>query len=469
MRGLAVFFLIVALIAPASAFDWGGSLENTSYVLVTKTGSPNSTFSEVPVTRLWTNWNFDQVTTLLVKGNLTDTYALGYGNGSSTTNTFTGDIDYFVFATKSLWIGRTDFRDFSATVLNTKLDGIQAVLSRPNLDLKGMAGTSALLFKSGNTIVISEDDTKERQVLEDFRNSSTLWAPPRLFVYVEATGKEWIPDQTFHLGALVQQDMRAGEAKDGDSGNTNISSRQVGAPVSTNYFGAGGEGRIIGPFYWNLWAYLETGSSLTLVGPSTTVTSADRSKSVFQTWKTSTILAGMGNIDLSLVMPSLANLLIDLGVQMGSWDPDGSSVNQNNPVSPGSLKPNTYTGWVAITPAAGNLIFNPQPTNMLTTQLTASVKPFEFLQLLSVNSVFVRPSLDGAGAITESGLIANLDSQGNNRNKERYLGTESDLTALLRPTSDLGGSLGVGLFVPNQSAMTRNVEYKVQTNVNLSF
>jgi len=228
--------------------------------------------------------------------------------------------------------------------------------------------------------------------------------------------------------------------------------------VSTAYLGTGGEGRIVGPVYWNAWAYLEGGTSLTAVGPTTKVTNPDKTISTFQVWKSSYLLGGIGNLDVSFLKPDWHFLYLDLGVQVGSWDPDGATPNQNNATSTTSTTPTLYTGWVGISQTSTALIFNPQPVNMVITQLLASVKPLDPLQLISSTALFVRPT---PAAITETGVIATKN--------DLYLGIEADLSAVWRPTSDFGGTLALGIFAPNTSVLTRTTEVKIQTTANLSF
>jgi len=459
-----VLVLLALLPASAFAFDWGGSVENVLYDLQTSTSTPNSTLSETPTVRLWANWSLGPGMGLLAKANLNDAFTLGYGGGTTLTNTVSGDLDYLVFTTANLWVGRTDFREFSGTVLNTKLDGVQYLFPLPNLDLKVMAGTSATLFKSGNTIDISEDDTKDRQVLESLSNPSSLWAPPRLIADVEATARQWVPDQTFHAALLGQFDLRPGQPKDGDQANVQPDQRS-GAPVSTAYLGTGGEGRIVGPLYWNAWIYVEGGTSLTAVGPVVKVTNPDRSVSQYQTWKSSYLLGGLGSVDLTLLLPSVNYLVLDLGVQMGSWDSDGATPDTNNATSTTSTTPKLYTGWVGITPTSTSLIFNPQPTNMIITQLLASIKVIDPLQLVSSTFLFARPTTAPIIEVpTPNSIPVTYASS-----PELYLGVESDLSAVWRPTSDLGLSFALGIFAPNSAAMNRNLETKEQTTFNLSF
>ncbi len=227
----------------------------------------------------------------------------------------------------------------------------------------------------------------------------------------------------------------------------------MGATISTAYLGLGGEGRVAGPFFWNAWGYLMGGASLTASGPP-----VDLKTSQFLTWKASYLLAGMGSMDLALLLPELSHLVINLNLQMGSWDPDGASPDQNAPENPGSLVPSLYTGWVGISRTGGSLIFSPQPSNMFTSQLLISAKPHDSLQLVASVFTFLRPSPTG---ISEVGI--------NPKSSDLFLGIETDLSALWRPVSDFGASLGMGVFVPNPGVLDRSVEWKVQTGLSLSF
>jgi hypothetical protein len=456
MKALAAVLWVAA--APLWAFDWGGSVENSTAGQSTGSGTEFSA-TEIATARLWANWALDRESALLVKGNVTDTYSNSYGTTNTLTNTVSADLDYFVYNRGALWIGRTDFRDFSGTLLNTKLDGVQTYWYLPGWDVKAQLGTSAALFKSGSTIFISEDDVKDRGVFEDWSNPATLWAPPRLVGDLEFSAPRWVTDQVFTFALAGQFDMRLGEATDGDRANTNRGQRD-GAPVSTAYLGAGGQGRLSGQLYWRAFVYACGGSSLTAVGPVETVNtggSGHKDKEQFQKWKSSSILGGMGGFDLTLLVPDMSYLFLDFGVLAGSWDDDGPSPDQNLPTRPESTTPSLYTGWVQISQTAGILIFNPQPVNMVVTAFSASVKPLETVQLLSNTYAFVRPSTSG---ITESGLDP--------VSEDLFLGWETDLAVLWRPLSDVGASLAFGFFDPS-SAMKRGLEAKLQATVSASF
>ena len=366
-------------------------------------------------------------------------------------------------------LGRTVYSDFGGVLLNTTLDGIQGTISMQGLDLTMLAGYSGFVFKSGSTMVISQADLADRTVAEDFSKPSTLFAPPRAVGYLDADFTRILPDQELQIAEAVQIDLRQSDiAKNGDSHSYYTPGST--APIHMSYTGLGMSGRIVGPLYWDLWGYAGLGMSLTPTGNyaqkvvDTTTKPATVTPEVLQTWKTSYIVNGIGNLDFSLLLPDFHNTIVDLGLMVGSWDPDGISPDQNLPTTPKGSTPSLYTGYFGISRTGSALIFNPQPTNMAIVQLLYSLKPFSAakgdaanLQMTASGFVFVRPT---TGAIAESGL--------DSTSKNLYLGTEADLNLIWRPAADWGASLGLGLFAPG-AAMTRGLEGIAQLGLNLSF
>jgi len=143
---------------------------------------------------------------------------------------------------------------------------------------------------------------------------------------------------------------------------------------------------------------------------------------------------------------------------VGSWDPDGVTPESNAPTSKDSMDPTLYTAWTGLSQSGAGMIFNPQPANMVTSQLLVSFKVLDTLQAAATSFVFVRPMTQ---PISESGLRAT--------SSELYLGAEQNVRLAWRPTSDFGASLGLGVFLPNDKALSRTLELKVQASANLSF
>lgn len=448
MKALPLLLTAVVLASPLAAFDFGGSLEanGSAKAAVDKLSKP--TISPSETFRLWANWDLGSGASFLVKANASNssTWDLAKKASANFTNTFTADLDYLVFSNDSWLIGRTDFRDFSNTVLSTRLDGLQWLLSSPKLDITVAAATSAGLFKSGSTIIISQDDLKDRLVDENFLNPKTLWASPRALGMLAFGFKQVSPDQNVDFTLLGQYDARLNVQK---AGNTHdpLSKTETGAPVHMVYAGLGGDGRLAGTLYWNAWVYGGGGLSLT------PVTSGTKQK-----WATSYIANAAANVDVTWLVPQASNFLANLSVQGGSWDDDGISPDQNAALKSDKTKPSLYTGWFGVSRTGGSIIYSPQLVNSVVAQLLLSVKPSSVVQIAASTFAFGRPTL---GQTTESAIKP--------KSQDRYLGLEEDVSILLRPASDVGATLGLGVFVPNTSALSRTVETKVSAGLNLSF
>jgi hypothetical protein len=461
-----VLLLVFGTCLKVAALDWGGSTEDKTGTSLPFIGLSQGTVDQTETFRLWMTHNFTSSASLVLKANAANVSTVGY-SPNNLANSFTADLDSLVFSTGGLVIGRTSYRDFGNTVLSTTLDGAQYTLDTPNIDLIALAGFSGFVFKSGSTVVISQADLNDRTVAEDFTKPSTLFAPPRAVGYVEADFAHVLPEQKLMVAEAVQVDLRtSGIAQAGDS-HSNFTPGAT-APVHMSYTGVGLSGRIIGPLYWDIWSYLGLGMSLTPTGPFAQATVDPTTHKpvpeVLQTWSTSYIVNGIGNVDLTLLLPGSNDLIIDLGLMLGSWDPDGISPDQNLPNAPKGNTPSLYTGYFGISRTGSALIFNPQPVNMGVAQLLVSIKPFAKatsdlanVQVTASAFVFVRPT---PGPIAEAGIDPTKN--------DLYVASEGDLNVLWRPASDWGGNLGVGVFVPGP-AMTRGVEMRLQMGLNLSF
>ena len=465
-RILPIVLLALFLGTQAQAFDWGGSIEDKSSPTVAFDKLPTSNLVQTETLRFWATQNFGGSADLLFKANVTDAITYGFAPGPF-TNLFTADIDSLAFSAGSFVLGRSIYKDLGGVLLKTTLDGVQDTIHLPGVDLTLLAAYSGFVFKSGSTVVISQADLADRIVPENFMDPTTLFAPPRAIGYVEADFTRLIPGQRLQVAEAIQVDLRQGNiAKDGDKHS--YYTPDTTAPVHMSYTGIGMSGRVVGPLYWDIWSFGGLGMSLTPTGmyaqkgvdPATHAPIPE----VKQTMKTSYIVNGIGNLDLTLLLPDWNKTIINLGLMVGSWDPDGISPDQNLPTTPKGDSPSLYTGYFGISRTSSALIFNPQPVNMAIAQLLYSFKPFSAssrdaanLQVTASGFVFVRPT---PGAIAETGL--------DTTSTDLYLASEGDLNLLWRPASDWGASLGFGVLVPGK-ALTRGIELTAQLGLNLSY
>lgn len=455
IRFTSLAALAVVLTLPASAFDWGASVDETTLTLVPQTPSEGGYITQSFSLRGWAHWDLGPGSRLQVKANLTDSLKVSLAQGNTVTNTLSGDIDTLSWTTDAFVLGRSDFKDFDGSVINSRLDGAKAStrasVAGLLLDLRGFVGTSALVFKTGSTVVVSQADIADRSVTADLTKPSTLLAPPRVIAYAEAGLPRLVSDQVFRLALAGQADLRQGTAKAGDTYDK-TDTKALGAGVSTAYLGLGGQGRVVGPVYWSASAWVGAGASLTPVTGSSSTS----------VWKDSSILGALGSADLVVLVPDWGRTVAGLGVTAGTADPDGATSDKNK--ASGS-SPSLYTGWVGISRTAAAQIFNPQPANAVTAKAYWSVKPFaglpgpaESLQTIVTGLTFLRPT---TAAIDETGLKSAAT--------DLYLGSEADLNLFWRPASDWGSNLAFGVFVPNGQALDRGLEIKAQLGLNLSF
>lgn len=433
---------------PLTAFDWGAQIEAGGSVLQ----AAEPAYGSDSVVRLWVSQPFSRTLSLTGALAARNTLRLKAPEGSFVSNTLSLNLESLILSGEGFWIGRSELREFSSQVLATRLDGAQVNLRFPPFDVRLGLGTSASLFKSDSTIVLSEEDLEDRTVDEDFSRPETLWAPPRLVGVLDAGWRLEGTDLMVRTALLGQADLRPGAPADGAMADVRTLERE-GAALHTAYGGLGLEGRLFGPLFWSLRGFALGGQSLTMAGPL-----VESKGQQTQVWKTSYLLGGLGTANLSWVQPQLSGLVADLGLRLGSGDPDGAAPDANRPVSLNSLEPSLFTGWIPLSRTGGALIFNPQQGNLATAQLTLSLRPHPALQVVSATWAHARVL---PAAISEPGLRPG--------SQELYLGTESNLTLLWRPLSDLGLSLAAGGFWPSELAMTRSPEFRGQASLTLSF
>ncbi len=170
-------------------------------------------------------------------------------------------------------------------------------------------------------------------------------------------------------------------------------------------------------------------------------------------------------VNFQYFLPEAAESILSLGYLYSSGDKDHSSFYDGNTVDDSTM-------FLGLTPPSFGVVFSPRLGNLMVTSLGYSAKPFSgsgsqaLDELQTAVSVlgFFRPT---TGVISEVGINPASDSL--------YLGTEVDLALNFRPFSDLGMSLGNGIFFPNTGGdaafleEARGTEYKVTFDATFSF
>ncbi|MFW6292559.1 MAG: hypothetical protein ACOC7V_09550, partial [Spirochaetota bacterium] len=180
MKRLLVAATLVVAAGSAYAFDWGGYVDNTTGIAKPPVGVESSVrLIQSTTVALWAQqelggWMLD-------------------GQGSYT---FTPsipllfDLDRLTLATDviateagattfGITVGRSNYRDATGYVLNHTLDGVKLQVNRQKSSFRTGIGTTALLQKPTNAIVLGTLDAL------DLSDADKLFAPPRLIATFE--------------------------------------------------------------------------------------------------------------------------------------------------------------------------------------------------------------------------------------------------------------------------------------------
>jgi hypothetical protein len=211
--------------------------------------------------------------------------------------------------------------------------------------------------------------------------------------------------------------------------------------LSTEYLGLSLRGPLSGSLYYDVFAYLGTGRTLSYIEATSTYS---------YEWLVSALTGG----GLRYFREQWLNSRVELRFLLATGDTDYTvQFTEGN-------RDGLAATFVPITPAELALVFSPKAGNLALLSLSYSIKPIEILQTGLTAAVFVRPTL---------GLIS--DSQVDKTSDSRYLGSEIDATAKLRPWPDLGMALSLGIFLPGGAfpAGERDSRFRGKLEISLSF
>jgi hypothetical protein len=352
-----------------------------------------------------------------------------------------------------MWIGRTAFADFSSDIINHKLDGISTEFTFPGVVWKLGIGTSVGLFRhsSGlfNTTADLADVVQWTQMLSGATGFDALkaFSDPKIVLVSTFSLPRIIDAQNMNLGLVGQLDL--GPTSAAADGAVGAGDR---VPVDAGYIGLGFNGKIVGSFYYDAYAWLELGYTLSNVGG---------------TYKSTLIVSNMDSLRFTLYLPELANSSLDFGGKVGLGDANSSGqfASTHNTADLATMfTPLSFRGVANV--------FNPQLTNLIQADLGYSIKPFSGLasgatdfQIELRGLTFLR--LVPAAPISEAVVSGSTES---------YLGTEVDLNLSWRPISDMGLSINSGLFLPNSNVINITArglanpwEFKTTFTLSLSF
>ncbi len=426
-RALAAFSALALLAAigaaPATALEWGGTLDNTT--TPTYSGSTQElTFQQEDKLALWLEAELNPRLALTVQGSYT--YDLD--------RPYLFDVDILKLQGRfnlrdssvlEVSLGRFRAVDFSTLLFTDNLDGAQAVWRSARANLSLTVGFLGLELMPVSTVSMSWADV----------NNDTIWAPPRLLEMLQVELPELFGRQSLTAALVAQQDLR-GEDQILPEGPS-VEFSNMGGRLSTEYLGASLRGPLAGSLYYDLFAYLGTGRMLSYIGGA---------------YSYEWIFSGLVGGGLRYFKQEWLSSSAELRLLLATGDEDFAD---------GFLEGNRQglaTVFNTISQPELNLLFSPRLGNLAMVEASYSVKPAAILQTALKAALFLRPTL---GPIS--------DPRVDPASSSRYLGTEIELIARLRLFSDLGLAFTAGAFWPGGAFRAAYQEADFGGRIELSF
>jgi hypothetical protein len=332
-------------------------------------------------------------------------------------------------------VGRSDYADPTGMILNHTLDGIRFSTSWPLSVIRLAVGTTALVQKPVNSIILSNLDVL------DLADGEKLFAPPRLIATVELTRLNAFAGQQLTLGAVIQEDFRP--ADELTPVGTELSDPSAGGRFDTQHLILQLSGALGPGLYHRTFYALNTGRSLAYLADSESFTG--------YAYKYALVLAHMAGLELTYFLPQALNSRIRVSGLFSSGDEDADAYYDGNTAGNASV-------FVPLTPTNFSNVFALQPGNSSHVGVSYSMRPFsgsaDIMQAELSAVAYFRTA--GGGPVSESSV--DPASSGG------YVGTDIDLSLILQPFSDLRFVLAGGVFLPNADVMSagnENVDYQV--------
>ncbi len=351
-------------------------------------------------------------------------------------------------------VGRYFESDFTGLVFSQQsIDGFQLGFSNPGMAVSADLGYTGLTLNPVSYIVMTEADAVAQG------NSSDFFGSPRIVGRLQVLLPDLFLQQDLTLTALFQQDLRSLFASSNliQPGFTTLTFGRGGS-LDSEYFGAGLSGSIVKELYYNTFAYLETGRTLSYLSASGS----------YQYQPILAVLAGGG---ANYYLSGLLGSTVGLDLLFASGDADYTQAIEGNTAG-------DATAFSPITspPRLLALAFSPNLENVVAATFSYSIRPFSGTKIASLQNLqaivkaipMLRPTTGAVAApgISPSAVSAALSPTFN----DLYLGSEFDLIVNYRPFSDLGVALSGGLFVPNSGVFTSSaLQYYSELDVSLAF
>lgn len=427
MKRLLFFGLLVLLAATVGAFDWGGYLDNTTgYASPPPGGEAIDGLIQRLEGGLWLEQPLGEWT-LDAQGILRWTPA--------DAPKLLADLDRLTLsadviateagaATFGFTAGRSRYTDATGHVLGHTLDGVKVVLNRQRSSFRFAAGTTALVQKPANEIVLSRLDAIDLSV------ATKRFAPPRLIADLQYRMLELFAGQHLTVAATVQEDLRPKDEL--TAVGTEIADPAAGGRFDTQYVTLKSSGPIGPGLFQTTYYTLNSGRRLAYV--------EDADSGTGFSYQYRPLLAHMAGLELSWFLPEALNSRARLFTQFTTGESDWSDA------------------FVPLSPSSYSDIFALQPGNSAHLGVSYSLRPLAALgsdvlqtELKIVN--YFRST--GSGSVSEPAVDPSSTGA--------FVGSDINLVLTAVPFSDLRLVLKGGLFVPNASVMSadnKTVDYQ---------
>jgi len=353
-------------------------------------------------------------------------------------------------------VGRYFESDFTGLVFSQQsIDGLQLGFGIPGLVVTADVGYTGLTLNPLSYIVMTEADAVAQG------NSSDFFGSPRIVGRLQIQLPSLFLQQDLTLTALFQQDLRSLVSNVSliQPGTTALTFGQGGS-LDSEYFGAGLSGGLAQNLYYNTYAYLETGRTLSYLSASGS----------YQYEPILALLAGGGG---RYYLPGFLTSSVGLDLLFASGDADYTQPIEGNTAG-------NATAFSPITspPRLLALAFSPNLENIVAATFSYSIRPFagaakspaalKNLQAVVKAIPMLRAT---TGALAAPGIASSAVSAGLSPTLDNlYLGSEFDLVVNYRPLSDLGVALSGGLFLPNATVFVSSaLQYYAELDLSLSF
>ena len=443
MKKVLLILILSVLITPVMfAFDWGGNISNYSYVT-----NEDESYDQINKFSLWGAHSFNDFTFLTGQG------SVGYAKDDYDILV---DLDYLYFdqsipevlgetSALSYRLGRFYHSEFSRKVFAHRADGFVVNLGIPAGNLHLSTGYTGLLMKPVTSLKTTQAD------VTDDDDDDIHFAPKKLVSVIGMDFIDILPGQQLNISGVGVFDLRTDDLiEDGDTSAEATADGNTGGKLNTFYIGTGMGGGITSSIFYDAFAYVQLGKTLSLENSE---------------YKDESITAFLAGGSLSWFSKKLLYSKATASFVYASGDEDATSIYEGN-------TEDSCTAFIPVSGTSAGFIFAPTLSNIMAAGLEYSIKPFgnkkgmiSNLQTALMANMFFRAT---EGAISEQGYI-------NTSSDKKYLGTEIDLGINFRPFSDFGIGLKGGIFIPptaSDSAInedSNDPEYGGSVNASFSF